>query len=171
MVSSSGLDAPFGETVIDCPRRSISIAALAQSIGDRSEMRRLDALERDPLAGDRAGDEERAGLDAVRDDVVLGAVQFLHAFDDDAARAGAFDLRAHLVEEIREIDDLRFGAALSITVVPSARTAAIITLSVPSTVGPNLPRRLIDRAAQLRRENLHVAALDAVRRAQGFEAL
>src|SRR2546430_10776527 len=31
----------------------------------------------------------------------------------------------------------------SITVVPSASAAAIITLSVPRTVGPNLPRKLI----------------------------
>ena len=76
-------------------------------------MRRIHALERDFLSGDRARDQERAGLDAVRDDVVLGAVQFLHAFDDDAPRAGAFDFRAHLVEEIREIDDFGFrGGAL-----------------------------------------------------------
>ena len=35
------------------------------------------------------------------------------------------------------------AAAPSITVVPSARTAAIITLSVPRTVGPNFPRKLM----------------------------
>src|SRR5216117_4057671 len=34
-------------------------------------------------------------------------------------------------------------AAPSITVVPSASTAAIMTLSVPRTVGPNFPRKLI----------------------------
>ena len=34
-------------------------------------------------------------------------------------------------------------AAPSITVVPSASTAAIMTLSVPRTVGPNFPRRLM----------------------------
>src|SRR5205823_377036 len=34
-------------------------------------------------------------------------------------------------------------AAPSITVVPSARTAAIMMLSVPRTVGPNLPRKLM----------------------------
>ena len=56
------------------------------------------------------------------------------------------------------------------TVIPSASTAAIMTLSVPRTVGPNLPRRLIDRAFQLRRENLHVAAFDPIRGAERFEA-
>ena len=40
---------------------------------------------------------------------MLGAVQFLYAFDDQTPRARAFDLRAHLVEEIREVDDFRFG--------------------------------------------------------------
>ena len=35
------------------------------------------------------------------------------------------------------------AAAPSMTVMPSASTAAIMTLSVPRTVGPNLPRRLI----------------------------
>ena len=40
---------------------------------------------------------------------MLRAVQFLHAFDDDAPGAGAFDFRAHLVEEIGEVDDLGFG--------------------------------------------------------------
>src|SRR5215468_5386688 len=92
-------------------------------------------------AANRARNEKRSRLDPVRNDVVLGAVQFLHALDDDPSCARAFNLSAHFVQKVCEIDNFRFRAAPSITVVPSDRTAAIITLSVPSTVGPNLPHR------------------------------
>ncbi len=43
-------------------------------------------------AGDRAGDQESAGFDAVGDDGVLGAVQALHALNTDQRGAGALDL-------------------------------------------------------------------------------
>ena len=62
------------------------------------------------------------------------------------------------------------AAALSMTVVPSARTAAIMTLSVPRTVGPSLPRRFMVAAAQFPGENLHVALVDPVSGAERLEA-
>ena len=84
---------------------------------------------------------------------------------------GALDLRAHLVEEIREVARLPVRcAAPSITVVPSASTAAIITLSVPRTVGPNLPHKLIDGAGQFRRENLDVAVFHPDRGAERLKS-
>ena len=43
---------------------------------------------------------------------VLGAMQFLYSFNSDTPRAGPFDFRAHLDEEIREIHDLERRAAL-----------------------------------------------------------
>ena len=55
---------------------------------------------RHAFSTDRAGNQKRSGLDPIRNDVVLGAVQFFHAFDNDATRAGAFNLRAHFVQEI-----------------------------------------------------------------------
>jgi hypothetical protein len=55
------------------------------------------------------GSHEGAGLDAVRDHGVLHAFQFLDTLDDDAAGARTGDLRAHGVEEIREVQHFRLG--------------------------------------------------------------
>ncbi len=70
---------------------------------------------------DGAGDEEGAGLDAVGDDGVLGAVQPLDALDSNGGGPGAFDGRAHLVEQSRR-GRLTSGsrAAFSSTVSPWA---------------------------------------------------
>ncbi len=70
----------------------------------------LDAIERHAVSADRASNEKRTRLDAIGDHFVLGAVQLAHAFDDDAPRTRAFDFRAHLVEEICEIDHFGFGS-------------------------------------------------------------
>src|SRR4029079_11322437 len=48
-----------------------------------------------------------ARLDSIRNYDVLGSVQFLHSFDNDAPRAGPFDFRPHLIEEIGEIAHFR----------------------------------------------------------------
>ena len=80
-----------------------------QSGRDGSDVLGLHTIERDASAANRAGHQKGSGLDPVRNDVVLRAVQFLDAFDDDAPRAGALDLRAHLVQEIGEIANFRFG--------------------------------------------------------------
>jgi hypothetical protein len=69
----------------------------------------LNAIERNPLSTDRARDQEGSGFDSVRNDVVLGAMQFRYALDGDAARPGTLDPCAHLVEEIRQVADFRFG--------------------------------------------------------------
>ncbi len=50
-----------------------------------------------------------AGLDAIRQNGMPRAVQLGHAFDDNARRAGAGNLRAHLVEAVGDIDDLRLA--------------------------------------------------------------
>jgi len=61
-----------------------------------------------PPAGNRAGHEERAGLDPVRQHLILGAVQTLDTIDRDAVRAGAGNTRAKCIQKIGQIDDLRF---------------------------------------------------------------
>ena len=43
---------------------------------------------------------------------MLGAAQALDAFDRDASRAGALDLRAHGVEQAREVLDLGLARAV-----------------------------------------------------------
>ena len=53
------------------------------------------ALERDLAAGHGRGDDERAGLDAVRDDAVLGAAEALAALDLDRVGRRPLDRGAH----------------------------------------------------------------------------
>ena len=57
-------------------------------------------------AGDRAGDQVGAALDAVGQHLVARPVQALDALDDDLVGAGALDLRAHRDQEIGQVDDL-----------------------------------------------------------------
>ncbi len=88
-------------------------SGLGERIEHGLEVDGIGALDGDVFAGNCGGDEESSGLDAVGNDVVLRAVKFLYALDDDAARAGTFDLGAHFDEEIGEVDDLRlFGGTV-----------------------------------------------------------
>ena len=60
------------------------------------------------------GDRHRvgAGLDAVGQYRVARAAEFGNALDNDPRRAGAGDLRAHLVEAIGDVGDLRFACGV-----------------------------------------------------------
>ena len=62
-------------------RRDVK-TSLRQRIGDGADMLRHHAIDGDAFPANRTRDEERPGLDAIRNDVVLRAMQFLHAFDD-----------------------------------------------------------------------------------------
>ena len=66
-------------------------AGLLQLGHERAHVLGHAAGHRDVAAGDGAGDQKRAGLDAVGDDGVLGAVQLLDALDADGGSARAFD--------------------------------------------------------------------------------
>ena len=79
---------------------------------DGAEVRGVAAVDVEVAAGDGAGDEEGAGLDAVRIDAVLCAVEFGDALDLDGAGAGAFDLCAHGVEQSGEVGDLGLAGAV-----------------------------------------------------------
>src|SRR6202022_3622263 len=115
----------------------------AQRVRDRFYVFRLDALNPDSFAANRARDEERSRLDTVGNDIVLRAMQLSHAFDDHAPCSCAFVFRPLLFRKFSRSTASGSCAAPSITVVPCVSAAAIITLSVPRTVGPNLPRRLM----------------------------
>src|SRR3954447_23559415 len=118
-------------------------------------MLRLNALQGDALSTNRTGDQKCAGLDPIWDNVVLGALQFLHSFDDDSSRARTFDFRAHLVEEIGEIAYFRLGCC------PFDDGAAIRQYSshhdvVRSQDGwTEFPSQINYCAGQLRREDFH----------------
>jgi hypothetical protein len=70
------------------------------------------AVDVEVAAGDGAGDEEGAGLDAVGVDAVARAVEFGDALDADGGGAGAFDLRAHGDEQGGEVGDFGLAGAV-----------------------------------------------------------
>ena len=67
-----------------------------------------DALQGDTLANHGPGTQESTRFNAVRDDCVLGSIEFFDAFDSDAVGAGTFDFGTHFDEEIGQILHLRF---------------------------------------------------------------
>ena len=96
-----------------CPCRRRCVTPHCFELGDDgAEVRGVAAVDVEVAAGDGAGDEEGAGLDAVGVDAVARAVEFGDALDADGAGAGAFDLRAHGVEEGGEVGDFGFAGAV-----------------------------------------------------------
>ncbi len=67
---------------------------------------RVEAVDGHVAAGRDAGQQVGAGLDAVGDDLVNGAVQLVAALDRDRAAARPVYVGAHRHEELGEIDDL-----------------------------------------------------------------
>ncbi len=63
--------------------------------------------------GDRAGDQIRAGFDAIRQHVVARASQSLDTLYGNHIRTRAADLCAHGAQEICKVDDLRLARARS----------------------------------------------------------
>ena len=82
-------------------------AHLLQLCGDAVHVLGDDAAHADLSARGGNGRHVGACLDLVGDDGVGAAVQALHARDADGVGAGALDVRAHGVEEVGEIDDVR----------------------------------------------------------------
>ncbi len=131
----------------------------------------LDAFDRNSVSTNCPCHEKCSGLDPVRDDVVLSAVQFLDAFNDDPAGAGAFNLRAHLVQEIRKIDNFRFlsgafnhGRSLS----QHGRHHHVVG---PENSGPKFPAQIDHRAGEFRRKHFYIACFHANGRTERFESL
>ena len=60
-------------------------------------------------AGDRAGHQERAGFDAVRDNGVIGAVEFRDTLDFQHAGIVAGDLRAHFTQHRDQVGHFGFA--------------------------------------------------------------
>ena len=68
----------------------------------------LSAGDGDSGSSNCSGDEEGACLDAVRDDSVIGSVEFGDSLDLDMLRAGTGNPGSHGGEEVSEINDLGF---------------------------------------------------------------
>ena len=61
-----------------------------------------------PAPGHRSANQVSSGLDAVRQNAIVRALETLNAFDRYRVAAGAFDLRAHCSKEISQVDHFRF---------------------------------------------------------------
>ena len=94
----------------------------------------LAAVQHHVAAGRGYGAQVGAGLDAVGDDGVLAAVEALDAGDGEGARADAFDLGAHLDEELGQVPDLGLLGGVAQEAVPLARAAAMRMFSVAPTL-------------------------------------
>jgi hypothetical protein len=84
----------------------------------RLQMIRATVFDLELPIGDCGGDDESSGLYSVGDDRVFRAAECFHAFDLDRFRPGAVHARPHFVQQLGEIDDLRFPRALRRVVVP-----------------------------------------------------
>ena len=71
-------------------------------------MLRGDVADGNPAPGRSGGSHVGARLDLVGDDGIGYAVQILHTADLDDVGTGAADVGAHRVEEVRQVDDVRF---------------------------------------------------------------
>ena len=75
---------------------------------DALKMLRGDVADRDPASGRGGGSHIGARLDLVGNDGIGNAAQIIHAADLDNVGTGAADVGAHRVEEVRQINDMRF---------------------------------------------------------------
>ena len=143
-------------------------AAFEQLRGDGFQMLRDDVLDQHVAACRRRGDHIGAGFDLVGNDRIGAAVQVLHAVNLDHVGAGAADIRAHRVEEVGEIDDMRLFRS-----VFDDRQAARLD-GGKHDVDRRADRDLIhiDRAAgQVVCRGVDHGVFDRDRRAEHFEAL
>ena len=100
--------------------------------------------------------------------VCVAPCERLNALHANRRRARAFDLRAHLDQQLGEVGDFRLAARnFRGRVSPSASTAAVRMFSVPVTV--IFGKRNV-RAAQPLGARLHVTVLDRNLRAHLLRA-
>src|SRR5215471_7552078 len=72
----------------------------------RSQMTRFAGHNVDVTARESARHDEGPGLDSIRDNAVLSAVQLVNPLHPDGRGAGTFNAGTHLVEQVGQIGDL-----------------------------------------------------------------
>ena len=143
-------------------------ASRAWRRGSRARRR----LSRTSAAGRRGGARDRCRSRCGRASRVGGAAERAHAFDADDVGAGALDPRAHRDEAFARGRPPRARARRSRAASsPSASVAAIIRFSVPVTVTMSMTMRAPRRPLRIEGLGVHVAVLDADRRAHRLQAL
>src|ERR1700733_4010009 len=130
----------------------------------------VDPRQRYLFAGNGSSDQKCTSFDPVRNHFVFSAVQLFDALNHNSRSAGSLDSSAHLVQEVREVDNLRltgcvldygssFGQdACHQNIIRSQNRAA--ELAFQRNLGPD----------ELGREYLHVAPMDPNRSSQCFES-
>ena len=146
-------------------------STIAQRLGHGLNVLRLDPLDRDSVAANRARNQKSSGFDPIRNDVVLGAVQFLDAFHDNAAGAGAFNLRAHLVQKIREIDNFRFLSGAFDHGRPFCQRCRHHYVVGAENGRPKFAAQIDHRTGEFRRKHFDVAGFHPNGRTERFESL
>ena len=101
---------------------------------------------------------------------VLRAVQFLHAFDHDPARARAFDLRTHLDQEIREVFHFGFRRGAVDHSNPLGEHGGHHDIVRAEYGRTELAAQVHGTAAEFAGEDFDVARFDAVHGAERLEA-
>ncbi len=76
------------------------------------EVRRIAARDIEITASHSPGDDERSGLNSIRDNAVLRALQLAHARHANRGRARAFNLRSHFIEQRGQVGDFRLAGAI-----------------------------------------------------------
>ena len=76
--------------------------------GDTFHVLWNDALDEDIAVGGRRGHHVGPGCNLVGHHRIGAGVELLHAVDAEGVRAGALDVGAHFIEEVRHVDDVRF---------------------------------------------------------------
>ncbi len=125
----------------------------------------------DFAVGGGGGDGKGGGFDAVGNDLVFRAVQTLDAGHGDGGAARAGDFRAHGVEEIGEVHDLRFagGAFDDGHAFGQHGGHHDVGRAQDGRAGASAQKQI--RALELLGAGVDVAAFDSNFRAQGLQAL
>ena len=87
-------------------------ACLAKLVHHAREMHGIAAEQLEFTVRHRSGSQECSGLDAIGNDVVGCSLQLAHAVNRYRRSTRALDLRPHLVEHFRKIDNFRLAGCI-----------------------------------------------------------
>src|SRR3990167_1504902 len=129
---------------------------------------RISILDLDSATGNGSGHQVGAGFDAVRHHAVSSTVQTLNAINGDGVGAGTGDFAAHGIDEVGQVDHLRFAGG-----VFQHRAALGQRSSHHDVFGTghadDIEEEVRTAQAAFRRLGLDIAAFHVDLRAHGFE--
>ena len=133
-------------------------------------MFRISARDGNAFAGNRTRDQKRSRLDAIGNHGVFGPMQFLYAFDNQTACAESFDLCAHLVQEICKVANFGFRSRTFNHRRSFREHRRHHHVVRAENRRAKFPAQIDHGAAQFRRKDFYVSAVQTYRRAERFES-